>query len=465
MKIPFATHSGETFTKSVSAERVLNVYAEAQPGGAKEVVTLIGTPGLKLFGTVGNGPIRAMHTASGVLYVVSGNDLYSVDSSGTSTLIGAVGTGSQYQINSNLATAQELFIRSDTDGYTYDGTTLAKITDAHFPGAEWVTYLDGYFIYGDPSANGRFGISALLDADSYDALDFATASAENDDLVTGIADHLELWLFGERSIEVWYNSGNADFPFERSVQAFVERGCLAKMSVVKDDNTIFWLGDDMVVYRSQQYTPQRISTHAIEYKIRSYSEPQNATGYTYTQNGHKFYALNFTEATWVYDMSTQLWHERQSGDFQRWRISTVEVAYNKNIGGDFLSGKLYELDPDTYDEDGASILRLAISPTLHAEGNRAVMPRLWLDFETGVGLSTGQGSDPQVMLQWSDDGGKTFSNEHWRTLGARGASDARVHWRRLGQMKDKGRIFKLTMSDPVKFALVGASADIQPGAF
>ena len=465
MRIPFATKSNETFTKSTSAERALNVYAELEPEGAKERVILIGTPGLKLFGTVGNGPIRASYVQAGVLFVVSGHDLYSVDSGGTGTLIGTVGSGTEYQIAGNLASPQQLFIRSNTEGFIYDGTTLAQITDPDFPGAEWVLYLDGYFIYGDASTKGRFGISKLLDGTSYDALDFASAEANDDALVVGLADHLELWLFGENTIEVWFNSGNVDFPFERSIQTFVERGCLAKNSAVKDDNTVFWLGDDMVIYRAVQYTPQRISTHAIEYKIRKYSAPRDARAYTYTQSGHKFYAISFAEATWVFDISTEMWHERASTGFPRWRVDNVAVDYDKNIAGDFLSGKLYDIDPDVYDEDGVAIERLAIFPTFHADSDRVTISRLWLDFETGVGLATGQGSDPQIMLQWSDDGGKKYSNEHWKTLGATGAAKTRVHWRRLGQMKDKGRIFKLTKSDPTKFALVGGVVDAAAGRF
>ena len=93
------------------------------------------------------------------------------------------------------------------------------------------------------------------------------------------------------------------------------------------------------------------------------------------------------------------------------------------------------------------------------------MPHLYLDFATGVGLTTGQGSDPQVMLRWSDDGGDTWSNEHWRSLGKTGAKKTRVHWNRLGQFGDKGRIFELTKSDPVEFSLLGAHADLNPGNF
>lgn len=465
MKIPFALHSSELVTKGQSSERAVNCYAERAPEDAKTPLTLLGTPGLKLFGTIGTGPIRAMYVMGGVGYIVSGTELYSINSSGTGTLIGALTVASDYQMASNLANPQQLFIRAGTAGWTYNGTTLAEISDGDFPGASWVTYSDTYFLYGDPTTRGRFGISASLDGTSYAALDFATAEAAPDALVTGIVDHRELWLMGEESIEVWWDSGNADFPFERTPQAYMERGILAKKSVAKDDNTVFWLGDDSMVYRAIEYTPTVISTHAVTTAIEKYTDLSLAEAFFYTQGGHKFYVLNFPEGTWVFDTSTDLWHERQSFDLPRWRVNTYMSVYGKTLGGDFLNGKVYELDPDTYTEDGDILLRTIISPVLDAESLRTTMQRLYLDFDAGVGLTTGQGSDPEVMLQWSDDGGKTYSNEHWRSIGKIGKHDQRAQWRRMGQFGSKGRIFKLTMSDPVRFGLIGADAAVTPGVF
>ncbi len=463
MKIPFALHSSELTTRVQSSERAVNCYAERAPEDAKTPLTMLGTPGLKLFGTLGTGPIRALHEMGGVGYAVSGTDLYSIDSAGAGTLIGALSGASDYQMADNIANPQQLFIRAGSAGWIYNGTTLTQITDADFPGASWVAYSDTYFIYGDSITRGQFGISATLDGTSYAALDFANAESAPDGLVTGIVDHRELWLMGEKSIEVWWNSGNADFPYEKTPQAYMERGCRAKKSVAKDDNTVFWLGDDLIVYRAVEYTPTRISTHAVETAIKGYSNLGNAEAFFYTQGGHKFYVLSFAEGTWVFDTSTSLWHERQSFGKTRWRANTHMSVYDKQLVGDFENGKIYELDLGAYDEDGAVLQRLLISPVFNTEYLRSTMSRFYLDFETGVGLTTGQGSDPQVMLQWSDDGGKKYSNEHWKSLGKTGENSTRVYWKRLGQFGDKGRIFKLTMSDPVQFSLVGADANVTPG--
>ncbi len=466
MRVHFASRTSALADEAQSSERAVNCYTEKAPETAKTPLTLIGTPGLKLFGTIGDGPIRASHSMGGVWFVVSGADLYSVDPAGTGTLIGSLSAGSNdYQMANNLADPQQLFIRAGNFGWIYDGTTLAQITDADFPGATWVTYADTYFLYGDPTGNGRWGLSASLDGTSYDALDFATAEASSDVLVAGVVDHRDLWLMGEKTIEVWWDSGNADFPYERSPQAFMERGCKAKKSVAQDDNTVFWLGDDLIVYQALAYVPTRISTHAVETAIAGYSNTSTAEAFFYTQNGHKFYVLTFAEGTWVFDAATGLWHERQSFGLPRWRASTYINIYDKHLVGDFQNGKVYELDPDTYDEDGVTIQRRIISPVLSVEARRTTMPHLYLDFATGVGLTTGQGSDPQVMLRWSDDGGDTWSNEHWRSLGKTGAKKTRVHWNRLGQFGDKGRIFELTKSDPVEFSLLGAHADLNPGNF
>lgn len=464
MQIPFARQAYRLRSLPVSAQRCLNLYPELAGQDGKEEVVLYGTPGLASFATAGSGLVRGVHVMDGVLYVVSGTTLYSVSSAGTATSLGTVAgawrcamadNGTQLVItDGSIAFLDQYFIFGpSTTGYVYSvAGGLTAIADADFATA------------GD----GSFFLSALADGATYDALDFASAESAPDDIVRVFVDHRELWLFGESSIEVWYNSGAADFPFERISGALMERGCAAKWSVAKADNSVFWLGDDLIVYRAAGYQPQRISTHAIEYAIKGYSDVSDAFAYSYADEGHTFYALTFPtgKATWVFDASTGLWHERSyyisaTGTHTRHRANCYAKAYGKHIVGDYEDGSLYELDLDTYADAGDTIQRIADSPPIHSENLAVFMGKLQVDVESGAGLTSGQGEDPQAMLQWSDDGGRTWGNEHWRSMGRIGEYLRRVIWRRLGRFRT--RIFRLTITDPIKIAIIGAFADMERG--
>jgi hypothetical protein len=290
-----------------------------------------------------------------------------------------------------------------------------------------------------------------------------------------ISDHRELWVFGTDSVEVWYDSGATDFPLQRIQGAFNEIGCVAAFSIAKLDNGLFWLGTDArgqgIVYRANGYTGVRVSTHAIEYAIAQYGNIADAIAYTYQQEGHAFYVLTFPtgNATWVYDVSTQVWHERAgfaNGDFMRHR-SNCQCNFGGNIVvGDFESGNIYRFDLDVYADNGGIqkwLRSWRALPTGQNNLKRTAHHSLQLDCETGVGLNDGQGSDPQVMLRWSDDGGHTWSNEHWSPVGKIGAYGHRTFWRRLGMtLKLRDRVYELSGTDPNKIAIMGAELILSP---
>jgi hypothetical protein len=293
--------------------------------------------------------------------------------------------------------------------------------------------------------------------------------------VSLIVDHREVWLFGTNSVEVWYDAGTTDFPLQRIQGAFNEIGCAAAYSVAKLDNSVFWLGKDArgqgVVYRANGYTGQRISTHAVEWQIQQYGNLADAIGYTYQQDGHSFYVLVFPNAntTWVYDAATQAWHERagwQNGQFVRHR-SNCQMAFNSEvIVGDYENGNIYAFDLDDYSDNGQIqkwLRSWRALPTGQNNLKRTAHHSLQLDVESGVGLNVGQGSDPEVMLRWSDDGGHTWSNYHTAKIGKIGEYYRRVFWRRLGMtLKLRDRVYELSMTDPVKTAIMGAELLISP---
>jgi len=467
MKTPIL---GSTYVaRSVNAAdaRMVNIFPEVIPEGGQEPAFLQRAPGLALLATLGDGPVRGLWTFGNYGYAVSGNTLYKINSSWVATAKGTVtGTGPVSMSDNGT----QLFIAANGPSYIYNATTdvFAQITDPDFPGAVTVGYLDGYFVFNEPNSQ-KVWVTQLLDGLSVDPLDFASAEGSPDGLVSLIVDHREAWLFGTNSVEVWYDAGLQDFPLQRIQGAFNEIGCIAPYSVAKLDNGIFWLGADArgrgIVYRANGYTGVRVSTHAVEWHIQDYANMADAVAYTYQQDGHSFYVLNFPTAntTWVYDVATNAWHERagfSAGNFTRHR-SNCQMSFNNEIVvGDFENGNIYAFDLNIYADNG-SIQKWLRSwralPTGQNNFKRTAQHTLQLDCETGVGINLGQGSDPQVMLRWSDDGGHTWSSEHWASMGKIGQYYRRVFWRRLGMtLKLRDRVYEISGTDPVKIAIMGA---------
>ncbi len=468
MKTPIL--GGAYVARSVNAadNKLINMFPEAVPEGGKEPAFLRRAPGLRLLAYVGNGPVRGMWTFGDYGYVVSGNKFYQVDTTWTVTEKGTVtGSGPVSMVDNGT----QLFIAAGADGFIYNANTdvFAQITDPDFPGAVTVGYIDGYFVFNEPNSQ-KFWVTQLLDGTSVDPLDFASAEGSPDDLVSLIVDHREIWLFGQTTVEVWYNAGLPDFPLSRIQGAFNEIGCAAPFSVAKLDNGVFWLGADArgrgIVYRSQGYNGQRISNHSVEWQIQQYTDISDATAYTYQQDGHSFYVLNFPSAdtTWVYDVATQVWHQRAgwlNNEFTRHR-GDCQMSFNDEIVvGDYLAGAIYAYDLTAYTEAG-SVQKWVRSwralPTGQNNLKRTTHHSLQLDCESGVGLDgIAQGTNPQVMLRWSDDGGHTWSNEHWQSMGRIGRTGQRVIWRRLGMTtKLRDRVYEISGTDPVSITVVGA---------
>lgn len=432
--------------------RLVNCFAEQGTGDQRDAFMVQLIPGLVQFTSLGVTP-RGLHRMGDTLFAVAGTSLYSVTSAGVATSLGTIpGTG-RVRMASNGTQIGIVAGANGTTGYVWNGTTIS--TPANLPAAvSDVAYIDGYLLW-TVASNDQFVISALNDATVYDPLDIATVEGSPDDLVGLIVDHREVQFYGKQSIEIWYNSGASDFPFERQGNAFIERGCMARDTTVKMDNSVYFLGDDRIVYRLDGYSPIRVSTHAIEYAIR------NATdffGCTYSHEGHKFYVLNTDDGTYAYDVSTGAWHERKSTGLDNWRVGFSESVFNTTIFAAHNGTKLYTASYDTYAEDGDTISMEIMLPIIESPDRRRLNCYAF-EFlcEAGVGLTTGQGSDPQAMLTYSDDGGHTWSNELWRTMGAIGQYSTRAIWRKLGQFRQ--RQFKITITDPVRRAALGYFVD------
>lgn len=516
MKSPILGSAYVARSVNAADNRMVNLFPEVIPEGGMEPGFLQRAPGLRKLASVGDGPIRGLWAFNGNAtrsYVVSGSYLYKLDQNWNATQLGYVAGTAPVCMADN---GTQLFIAANGPSYIYNDATgvFRAITDSDFPGAVTVGYLDGYFVFNQPNSQ-KIWVTSLLDGLSIDPLDFASAEGSPDGVVGLIIDHREVWVLGTNSTEVWYDAGLADFPLARIQGAFNELGCIAPLSIAKMDNTIFWLGQDArgrgIVYRANGYNGQRISTHAVEWQLQQYDDLTSATAYTYQQDGHSFYVLNVPSGntTWVYDAATNAWHERaaltDTGAFTRHRANNQMFFNNEIVVGDYENNNIYAYDLDYYADDTAPqkwLRSWRALPTGTNNLKRTAHHTLQLECETGVGLSerpniidftesletvgvlllengnTLVTEDdksflvdiasvitmiPRAMLRWSDDGGHTWSNEHWRSMGQVGQFGYRTIWRRLGMtMKLRDRVYEVSGTDPVKIAITGAELIMSP---
>lgn len=474
-EVPFVGGSYTSRSLSFDAQRTVNLYPVlSESGNSRSVAMLTTTPGHRKWLDVGDGPVRGLLRVDDALLVASGGKLYRVTADKVVTELGALSGTGLVRMASN---GKAVMIVTGQAGYflTLSTWKLAAITDPSFTGADCVDFLDGRFVWNRPGT-GEFAVSQLYGTD-IDALEYATAEGAPDKLVSLIVDHRELWLFGESTTEVWYNSGDPDFPLARMSNAFVEHGCAAAGSVAKLDNTVFWLGADDrgqgMLWRAQGYTPQRVSTFPVEAAWSEYERIDDAVAFTYQQGGHSFYVISFpaANATWVYDVAANLWHERawreNTGLHRLHRVRGQLHAHYQgmHLVGDHETGRLYVLDETCYrdeangeGEDGELIQRLRTAPYMSTGGARRRIHQLEIVMETGVGQESGQGEDPRAMLQWSDDGGHSWSHEHWVPMGRLGERRVRAVWRRLGSARE--RVLRLTVTDPVPVNLISARLEV-----
>lgn len=343
------------------------------------------------------------------------------------------------------------------------GSETMTVADGAFQGGSQVGICDNFFVYANPNTN-QWGASNPLSTSSQ-PLSFSSKDGSPDLLVTLIVDRREVFLLGETTTEVWVDNGSFPFPFLRLPGTSSQHGCAAQYSIARLGESFAWLGKDTrgqsTVYKMEGYVPVRISTFAVEQQINDYGVISDARAFTYNYGGHEFYQLTFPSAdvTWVYDAATKMWHKRAWRDnrnvLHRHRANCAVLFSNRVVCGDWQNGKLYHLDTEAYTDDGAAIYRLRRSPHITEDLKRVYYREFQIQFQPGVGLSTGQGVSPQAMLKWSDDGGSTWSNEHWTSLGAQGMYKARAVWRRLGQARD--RIFQVVVTDPVDAVIISSN--------
>ena len=327
---------------------------------------------------------------------------------------------------------------------------------------------------GSIGGGSGFGWTAASVATAFDALDFGDKTGYADALQTFITMHREIWLIGLLTTEIWYNAGAADSTYQALPGAYIEHGCVAKYSIARQDLSVYWLSQDLqgqtIVIQGSNYQANRISTHAIENEFMTYPTIADAVGYTYQQEGHVFYVLNFPSAnkTWVWDESSQFWHERAytdaNGDLVRHRGQVAANVYGVNVVGDWQNGNLYQYDLNTYQDNGQPISRIRGFPHLMNDGKRVAYSMFVADMAVGNDDGsidgTSSANPPLVTLRYSDTRGASWGNPITQSLGAAGQYLTQVQFQRLGLARD--RVFELSWSIPAKTALNGAFIQATP---
>lgn len=461
-RIPLPLESYQDPSLPLSAKRLLNLYAERAPSDARSPAALIPTPGLTYQSRVGTGPIKAISGEMvGGAYYVSGPNAYR-NAGGVTSFIGTVG-----EITESITNPLRLMVTiacSPTHVvicvpprayWAAHNGMLAEITSPDFGGANSVAYLGGYFVFSQTGTGAQFFVSALNDPTTFDALAFANMSAANNVIQRVLVHRGDLWVIGYAGLEVWYNAGDADFPFRLQSGGYIPYGASTPRSVAQLDNSLFWLNPNGTVLRSDGYAAKRVSTHAIE-AITEAANPDDAVAFRYVQKGHSFYALTIAGRTLVYDAATDLWHERSSDAAGRgpWLATAAErVGEGALIGS--ATGDIYFLDPTSPIEAGVSVPRTMVLPPLWAGGARGTCSRLEIEMEVGGPYSPGT-----VLLEWSDDGGYTWTGSRGLSMGSELGRRRRVYATRLGSFRQ--RVFRVTATGLL--AVYAVDADISVGA-
>lgn len=453
IRIDFGTQSNPGRYGTETGPRHINAYVEKVEEGQPSY-PIYASEGLDELVDVDDAvKTRGMVSTDSEIFALIGTKFVSVNSVGDLTEIGGIPGQDDVFMARNAAETAQIAIVGEGVRYISDGTTLATISDSDLPPPVGVTFADQRLIY--PIADGRLFWSDIDAADSIDALSFATAEGAPDGLVTAYTHKLDVWLPGTKTTEIWRSTANADDPFQRMGGGFIPHGCPAPHSMKSVGDVLFWVNDKHQVVGAMGYVPQIVSNHAVSRAIESVSNKKSIVGFVYYSGGNGFYVLTCDDWTWQLNVTTMRWFERQSNGLSCWRGRHSAQLASKWYVGDAADGRINRIDPEVYDENGTQLVWTLRTAPVHAFPNRISVDRLLLDFEMGVGINSTDthASTPQVGMRYSDDGGKSFSNQLLRSLGVQGAHMDRVTYSGLGCTGRHGRIWELQVSAPVARAL------------
>jgi hypothetical protein len=442
--------------------RLINCFAEKADEKSRLLYPVYPFEGFEQFSVLtGGGRTRGMISLGTYGYIVSGANVYKVDSGGQMTVIGDFpGTGQVFMAK-NSKTTPQVALASEGQRYIIESDVLTSIADVHLPSATSVTELNKYFVWGIP--DGRYFWSSVDEGTAYDALDFATAEARGDELRVVFSRGTELILFGTESIE-FHAVSTGDAPFAAIPGATLYGlGVMCRHSVRSLNDVPMFVASDGTVRMMAGYSPERISTHDVERAIDSVVDKDSIIATAYPSLGNQFYQLSCEDWTWTYNALTQTWVERMSYGLNRWKADHfMKVGESRLVGG-YNSGIVYRMDPDLYDEAGEHLIMTLRPPPTHKTPNPITVDRLFVDTIPGAGLNSSDAalSDPKVMLRTSIDSGRSWSTEMTASVGEQGAYRTKVAFDGLGQSDEDGMIFEVSMSAAVARGITSMSAEIE----
>jgi len=466
-----------------SAQRCVNWIPVVAESAALNSRALFQPPGLKQFIDSGVGINRGALSMAEVPYFVNGNSLISLSNIGTVTNHGSITGSGRVSVATNGRYL--VIVVPGVRAYAYDNVlgTLTQITDPDFRSSNTVVFKDGYFVFSS-SDGAVFFNSALNDPFTYDALDFGTAEISSDRIVSLHVNHNELFVIGLETTELFQNLGGAGFPFQRIPGANIQKGAHASFSTVEFDNTFCFVGgglnEQTAIWKVTGSTSaQKISSDAIDKEIQKFTKAEIEAAFSMTFARHGQFLALFTfessrqgvaSRTFVYNATASaytqgnIWFELQTGvSDNRWRVQSIVQAYGKLLVGDQSTGIIGEIDADTLDYYGDEIYRMSITSPFSENGTALFAGEFEATFQSGVGLTTGQGSDPQVRMSFSDDGGRIFSDHFSRSIGKIGEYGHRSIWRQQGRFP-VSRMIKLVVTDKIRANLIRLAATPQLGS-
>mgnify|MGYP000161714812 CR=1 FL=1 len=488
VELPIAGGSYESPSLPISAQRCVNWYPNIPQAPALGAAGLFGTAGLELLATSGEvmQSNRGAHVIGGIPYFINGEELWRlersfVDSVETFAMVSVgplLGSG---RVSTADNGAQLMILAGDGTGYIYTVATdtLEEIVDVDFTANGTpltVDYIDSYFMCA--TDEDKYIISGIRDGLSWNGTDVGGAEVDPDGLVANFTFKNQAFLFGSETIEVAQNvPQGADFPFQRAQGFVFTKGLSARYAVTQSNDMLYWIGagvnESPAIWSTSGSTPQKVSTTAIDNILSEQIESANegdllATfAWSYAQRGAFFVGFTLPSAVIVYDVTTGLWHERESTvvdgrgnpNILGWRASSIVQAYQRVIAGDSQDGRVGAVDLDVYSEYGENIVRTVVTQPFANQGESLTVSELEITPESGVGNS--ECPDPQIMMSRSKDG-KLFYSDRLRSMGKIGEYSRRVIWRRLGRVA-RFEVFKFVMSDKVKPVIIKLEASIKGG--
>lgn len=452
---PMPVAYGLTDAVKNSGGYLINMEAEKAPQDAKTPVTLLGSPGLKLFADTGTDPVLQKIEINNADYAVTKGGIYRIFPDGGEFKLGIFVLDPLCSIASNgihivVTDGKRIFAyeiqpdeqaRYDTQAPFVDFAEELTNEPNYYP-ASTVTFIDQMFVFNRDDSN-QFYNTGLLNL-TVNVAAFTSAESNPDNTTAVINNQQQILVVGRKTFEVFYNSGTGESPFVRVQGAVGDHGTLSPYTLKTMRNSAFWLDQNGTVVQLNGYQPRPISTHAIEDEIAK-RDKATAFSYCYSENGHDYYVLTIGNFTAVFDLATGLWHQREDLFYGRHRSNCHSLAYGKNLVGSFLDGKIYEMSRSFYDNDGDPLVAKLIPPALETAFQMVSHSSVELDID--VGFATATCPDPVIGMEISNDDGETFGVMRLKPLGKVGEKKRRVRWLRNGQARQ--RRYRFLISDPV----------------